>query len=96
VIRIVDEDRLIEALERSVRAGDATAFRRWLRRQPTTPDLVSAGTAARILGVPHSHVARLGREGVLRPIPVEGTASTYLRAEVKDAATRRTRERKAR
>lgn len=94
MIRVVDEQRLKDVVEDAILDGRDFKFHRWLRRQPTTPDLVSAGTAAKLLGVPHSHVARLSREGVLRPIPVEGTADTYLRGEVKAAAARRAREKK--
>lgn len=45
-------------------------------------DLVSAGTAARILGVPHTAITKLKRKGRLVGVPVEGTVDVYLRGDV--------------
>lgn len=46
-------------------------------------DLISAGTAARILGVPHTGITKLKRKGRLVGVPVEGTVDVYLRGDVK-------------
>jgi hypothetical protein len=46
-------------------------------------DLVSAGTAARMLGVPHTFITKLRRKGRMpKGIPIEGTADAYRRADV--------------
>lgn len=45
-------------------------------------DLISAGTAARMLGVPHTGITKLKRKGRLVGVPVEGTVDVYLRRDV--------------
>lgn len=45
-------------------------------------DLVSAGTAAAILGIPHSGISKLRNRGRLTGVSIEGTADVYHRADV--------------
>lgn len=45
-------------------------------------DLISAGTAARILGVPHSGITKLRNRGRLPGVAIEGTADAYHRVDV--------------
>lgn len=57
--------------------------RKLLKRAPTAPDLISRKVAAEILGVQSPHIARYEKQNRMpEPIPVEGTASAYVREEV--------------
>lgn len=62
-----------------------------------TPPLVGSTAAAKILGVPTPHVARLRRQGRMpAPVPIEGTADAYVKAEVQALARELKRERRQR
>jgi hypothetical protein len=60
------------------------------------PPLVGSTAAARILGIPGPHVARLRKAGRLQPVPIEGTADAYVRSEVEALDRALKRERQAR
>ena len=46
-------------------------------------DLVSAGTAAKLLNVPHTYITKLRAKGRMPTgVPVEGTADAYHRVDV--------------
>lgn len=60
-------------------------------------DLISAGTAARILKVPHTYITKLRAKGRMpKGVPVEGTADAYHRADVLRLAGELDAERAAR
>lgn len=85
--RYVDRDKLVRVINDSPALEVAIRVRRWLEKQPTAPDLVGRKAAAEIIGVNSSYISRLEDQGRMpEPIPVEGTASAYIREEVQELA----------
>ena len=88
--RFVDEGKLLELLDGKVSEkplppglnGDSD-LRKWLKRQPKVPKLVSRQAAAKILGIESPHVTRYIQQGRMpEPIEVEGGYPVYVRSEV--------------
>lgn len=92
--RYVEEREILSR----VPSGAARArAQRFLRGQPTAPALISRKVAAEILGVASPHIARFEKQGRMpEPIPVEGTASAYVREEIEAFREELERERAAR
>jgi hypothetical protein len=97
-LRSVDENRLLRNLQRSLNhVAIPKSFLDWFRAQPRHPKLVGSTEAARILGVPKPHVARLRAQGRMpEPFTVQGGHDVYVKSEVVQLGRQLERERKAR
>lgn len=100
MIRIIDEAELDEHVQTMLRGGERgwayTQFMEWVRTQPEA-QFVGSTAAAKILGIPAPHVARLRRQGRMpNAIPVAGGYSVYVRSAVEALAKELRAERKAR
>jgi hypothetical protein len=83
VIRLIDTVKLVRYLRKAQPEVQVSGrLLNWLERQPRNPDLIAGMVAARLLGVHGPHVARLVKQGRLRPVEVDGGANTYVRDEV--------------
>lgn len=86
--RWVPEDGLLRVLRGVLRGSPVAdsvtaAVTRYMARQPKQPDLVGATAAAKILGIPPPHIARLKAQGRLpEPVRVDGSVEVYHRDDI--------------
>lgn len=95
--RWVDRDKLVRVINDAEPEEVVAKVRRWLEKQPTAPDLVGRKVAAEILGVHSPYISRLEEQGRMPdPVPIEGTAPAYIRAELERLADEIRHEREER
>lgn len=93
--RHIDVERVLGRLRRRTKlsSDDIGVVRGVLEEEPVDPDLVGSTVVAQKLGIRPTHVSRMVKSGRLpTPVPIEGSANGFYRADIDRLAAERAQE----